>query len=232
MASFYICNMQINIAIDGFSSCGKSTLTKQLAKHLQYTYIDTGAMYRAVTLYFINNSISFQNSDEVNKALANIQLNFEQINDNSHILLNGKDVEDEIRSMKVSNYVSEVAAISAVRTFLVKQQQQLAKQKGVIMDGRDIGTVVLPNAELKIFMTADKEVRIQRRYDELKANGLSITKKEVSKNLEQRDFIDSHRQDSPLTKTEDAILLDNTHLNEEEQLQFVLNLVNKRLNEQ
>lgn len=224
--------MQINIAVDGFSSCGKSTLTKQLAKQLNYQYIDTGAMYRAVTLYLQNNSISIDDIEQLKSALQDISISFAKSSTGSRIHLNGKDVEDEIRSMKVSNYVSEVASVSAVRRFLVQQQQQIATQKGFIMDGRDIGTVVMPNAELKLFMTADKEVRIDRRFEELKQKGIEASRDSVRKNLEHRDFIDSHREDSPLSKAEDAILLDNTHLTEQEQLDFVLRLVEKRLNDQ
>lgn len=222
--------MQINIAIDGYSSCGKSTLTKQLAKHLNYKYVDTGAMYRAVTLYLLQQNISVNSKHDIESALKSINIEFKLVNGQSHIFLNNKDVEKEIRGMDVSGNVSEVASVSSVRKFLVEQQQQIAQEKGVIMDGRDIGTVVLPNAELKIFMTADKDVRTDRRYNELLAKGIAISKEEVRKNLEHRDYIDSHRADSPLAKAEDAILLDNTHLSHEDQFNFVLNLVEKRLN--
>lgn len=221
-------NDKINIAIDGYSSCGKSTLTKELAKELSYTYIDTGAMYRAVALHLLRNKISPSATELVEEALKDIQLSFTQT-EQSEILLNSQPIEAFIRNMEVSNIVSEVAAIKTVREFLVKQQQQIVEQKGVIMDGRDIGTVVMPNAELKIFMTADKEVRVQRRYDELLLKGKSITIEEVKKNLEHRDYIDTHREESPLSMAEDAILLDNTNLSKQEQLAFVIKLVNKRI---
>lgn len=222
-------NQKINIAIDGYSSCGKSTLTKQLAKHFNYKFIDTGAMYRAVTLYFLNHNISINNKEQVDQALNNIQLNFKQQGEQSFITLNGQLVEEEIRSMRVSGQVSEVAEVSAVRKFLVKQQREIAIDKGVVMDGRDIGTVVLPNAELKLFVTADKVIRVQRRLFELRAKGQNITEEEVRKNLEHRDYIDSHRKDSPLTKADDAILIDNSNLGIDEQFEVVKRLVLKRL---
>lgn len=222
-------NQKINIAIDGYSSCGKSTLTKQLAKHFNYKFIDTGAMYRAVTLYFLNHNISINNKEQVDQALNNIQLNFKQQGEQSFITLNGQLVEEEIRSMRVSGQVSEVAEVSAVRKFLVKQQREIAIDKGVVMDGRDIGTVVLPNAELKLFVTADKAIRVQRRLFELRAKGQNITEEEVRKNLEHRDYIDSHRKDSPLTKADDAILIDNSNLGIDEQFEVVKRLVLKRL---
>jgi len=220
---------KINIAIDGFSSCGKSTMTKHIAEALDYLYIDTGAMYRAVTLYFLNHKVSFDDKNDVDVALQNIELNFKERDGKRLIQLNGDFVEQDIRNMRVSGSVSEVAAISAVRRFLVKQQQQIAEQKGVIMDGRDIGTVVLPNAEMKFFITADKMVRVQRRYDELVANGKPVSMREVQQNLEHRDYIDSHRQDSPLSKAEDAILIDNTHLSPTEQFDLAMKYINAAL---
>lgn len=223
---------KINIAIDGYSSCGKSTLTKQLAQKLGYKYVDTGAMYRGVTLYFLQNSINFEDEIQIAEALKKIHLNFKFVDQRSSLFLNGQYVEEEIRSMKVSSNVSEVAAISSVRKFLVKQQQQIAVDKGIVMDGRDIGTVVLPNAELKLFMTADKEIRVERRYLELLANGREISRIEIQKNLEHRDFIDTHRKDSPLAKAEDAILLDNTNMTMQEQLDFAYDLVQKRIEEE
>lgn len=221
---------KINIAVDGFSSCGKSTLTKALAKKLNYHYLDTGAMYRSITLFFLENNVDFDNPTAVEDALDKITIHFEiQPNGKSHVFLNNEDVEREIRTMRVSKQVSEVATISSVRSFLVKQQRVIAENKGVIMDGRDIGTVVLPNAELKIFMTADKEIRVKRRYEELLQKGMSVTMGEVKANLEHRDFIDSHRADSPLSKAKDAILLDNSHMTQEEQLEYVLGLVKGKL---
>lgn len=222
-------NQKINIAIDGYSSCGKSTLTKQLAKALNYQYIDTGAMYRAVTLYFIDNEIDFENQEKIEDALKEISISFAIDASQQATLLNGKDVEQEIRTMRVSNLVSEVAALSSVRHFLVKQQQKMATSKGFIMDGRDIGTVVLPNAELKLFMTADHEVRVERRYQELLKKGKEISREEVRKNLQHRDYVDTHRKESPLVKAEDAVLLDNSNMNREEQFEFVLNKVEERI---
>lgn len=222
-------NQKINIAIDGYSSCGKSTLTKQLAKALNYQYIDTGAMYRAVALYFINNEIDFENQEQIENALTQIEISFALNSTQQATLLNGKDVEQEIRTMRVSNLVSEVAALPAVRHFLVKQQQQMATSKGFIMDGRDIGTVVLPNAELKLFMTADQDVRVERRYNELLQKGKEITREEVKKNLQHRDYVDTHRKESPLVKAEDAVLLDNSNMTREQQFDFVLNKVEKRI---
>ncbi len=223
-------NRKINIAIDGYSSCGKSTIARQLAKDLNYIFIDTGAMYRAITLYFIDNDIDCDNSEAVAEALNNISLDFKLVDGDQFVTLNDQWVEDKIRSLEVSNRVSEVAALSPVRRFLVKQQQQIARPKGIVMDGRDIGTVVMPDAELKLFVIADKEVRIQRRYDELCAKGLYVSREEVRRNLEYRDHVDTHRQDSPLTKAEDALILDNTHLSPAEQRDWVLKEVEKRLN--
>ena len=186
-------------------------------------------MYRAVTLYFLNHKVSFDDKNDVDVALQNIELNFKERDGKRLIQLNGDFVEQDIRNMRVSGSVSEVAAISAVRRFLVKQQQQIAEQKGVIMDGRDIGTVVLPNAEMKFFITADKMVRVQRRYHELVANGKPVSMREVQQNLEHRDYIDSHRQDSPLSKAEDAILIDNTHLSPTEQFDLAMKYINAAL---
>jgi len=219
---------KINIAIDGYSSCGKSTITKRIAEKLDYIYIDTGAMYRAVTLYMINHNVDLHDLASVKKALDQITINFAKQDNKLLVQLNGAFVEDEIRTLKVSSSVSEVAAISMVRKFLVTQQQQIASQKGVVMDGRDIGTVVMPDAEVKFFITADKLVRVQRRYDELIANGKTVTKQEVQHNLEHRDYIDSHRKDSPLSKAKDAILFDNTNLTREEQFEKAMELIEKK----
>ena len=227
---------RINIAIDGFSSTGKSTLAKQLAKNLGYKYLDTGAMYRAVTLYalnhhFIDNHYQIDESglkDSIsrNKIEVAFEVNAEGV---SETLLSGKNVEKEIRQMEVSSHVSAVAAISEVRRFLVSQQQKMAETKGVVMDGRDIGTVVLPDAELKLFVTAKQGVRTQRRYEELLSKGEKITKQEVEANLMQRDLQDTSREDSPLKEAKDAIVLDNSDLNREEQLDIVLKLVQEKL---
>ena len=210
------------IAIDGYSSCGKSTLAKALAEKLHYLYIDSGAMYRAVTLYFIRNAVSIEHIDRVTAALSQIHIDVHIEPGKTRISLNDEDVSDEIRQMAVSDYVSEVSAIKAVRTAMVAQQQRMGKNKNIVMDGRDIGTAVFPDAHLKIFMTADPKVRAERRYLELKAKGEDITLEEVFENLAHRDYIDTTRIESPLIRADDAIVLDNTGLNEDEQLQFVL----------
>lgn len=217
---------KIIIAIDGFSSCGKSTLAKALSKKLSYGYIDTGAMYRAVTFYFISNNIDIQDITLIQVALNNINIHFENVNGENHVFLNNIDIETEIRGLEVSNWVSEVSAISAVRKAMVKQQKLMGLRKGIVMDGRDIGTVVFPDAELKIFLTAQKEIRIERRYQELLSKGLNISRQEIENNLNHRDFIDSTRLDSPLRKAEDAKEIDNSYLTENEQFKIVLELAN------
>ncbi len=218
---------KIIIAIDGFSSCGKSTLAKQLAAKLGYNYIDSGAMYRAITLYFLRNGVDINNHDEVIDALANIHLSFvfNEAREQSDIYLNDEDVESYIRDMIVAEKVSEVAAVKEVRSFAVGQQKKMGKKKAIVMDGRDIGTVVFPDAELKIFMTADPDIRVLRRYDELAASNPNITLEEVKHNLELRDYIDSNRDESPLRQADDAIVLDNSNLTKEEQLEMVLEWV-------
>lgn len=213
------------IAIDGYSSCGKSTLAKALAEKLHYLYIDSGAMYRAVTLYFIRNAVPIEHAEKVSAALDQIHIDFHIEPGKTRISLNGEDVSDEIRQMPVSDYVSEVSAIKAVREAMVSQQQRMGKNKNIVMDGRDIGTTVFPDAHMKIFMTADPKVRAERRYLELKAKGEDITLEEVFENLAHRDYIDTTRAESPLVRAHDAIVLDNTDLDEIEQLQFVLNLL-------
>ena len=220
---------KINIAIDGFSSCGKSTLAKDLAAALGYIYIDSGAMYRAVTLYFLNNDIDFNNSDAIRKALTSINLQIEHTDHGFRMLLNSEDVTDEIVSIEVSQSVSEVAAISDVRKKLVEIQQHLGNQKGVVMDGRDIGTVVFPEAEVKIFVTADVDIRAQRRFDELERRGMPAPIETVKSNLRHRDHIDSTREDSPLTQADDAILLDNSYMNREEQLFVAKKIVEEKI---
>ncbi len=221
---------KITVAIDGFSSTGKSTLAKQLAKHLNYVYVDTGAMYRAVTLFAMENGYvgeEFFDKQSLINGLPYIKLHFEFNTDLGfgEMFLNGRNVETEIRSLDVSAFVSQVAEISEVRHKLVEQQQEMGKGKGIVMDGRDIGTVVFPDAELKIFMTASPKTRAQRRFDELQAKGQSVTFGEVLKNVEQRDHIDTHREDSPLRKADDAIEIDNSTLTREEQFAKVLALV-------
>jgi cytidylate kinase len=215
---------KIIITIDGFSSCGKSTLAKQLAKQLNYVFVDSGAMYRAITLYFLREHIDWNNTASVNEALANITLDFEYNDESgrSDMLLNDENVESLIRDMLVSESVSEVAAIKEVREFAVAQQQKLGEKKGIVMDGRDIGTTVFPQAELKIFVTADVAVRVERRYKELLSKNTAVSIDEVKNNLEMRDYIDSNREVSPLRKADDAVVLDNTDLTREEQLQLVL----------
>mgnify|MGYP002789558796 FL=1 len=218
---------QIIIAIDGYSSCGKSTLAKQLAKKLNYIYIDSGAMYRAITLFFLRNHINWEKEKEVTAALKDIQLEFHSnaATGESEIYLNGENVEYVIRDLIVAEKVSEVAALKQVRSFAVHQQQQMGAKKGIVMDGRDIGTTVFPNAELKLFMTADNAVRVERRFKELFAKNPNITIEEVKNNLELRDYIDSHREVSPLQQAADAIVIDNTDITPEEQLAKALQLV-------
>jgi len=220
---------KIIIAIDGWSSCGKSTMAKQLAKELGYIYIDSGAMYRAITLYFLRNHIDWTDVKKVITALKNITIEF-QFNDKSQqseILLNGENVEYVIRDLVIAEKVSDVAAIGDVRAFAVAQQQKLGQKKGIVMDGRDIGTTVFPAAELKIFMTADAAVRVERRFKELYAKNPNITVEEVNNNLEMRDYIDSNREISPLRKAADAVEIDNTNMTMEEQLKMALALARK-----
>jgi len=211
---------KIIITIDGWSSCGKSTLAKQLARELHYVYIDSGAMYRAITLHFLRNHVDWTNPEAVAHALGEIRLEFmtNHKNGQTEMWLNGENVEYVIRDLVIAEKVSDVAAIRAVREFAVSHQQEMGKRKGIVMDGRDIGTVVFPHAELKIFMTADEEVRVQRRFRELYEKNPNVTLEEVKHNLSMRDYIDSHREVSPLRKAEDAIVLDNSHMTMKEQL--------------
>ncbi len=225
---------KITIAIDGYSSTGKSTLAKQLADSLGYLYVDSGAMYRTVTLYALENGIISENHFDKKKlidSLPKIKLKFEkQITwDKAHIFLNGRDVENEIRNMKVSNFVSPIATVQEVRAKLVAQQQEMGKEKGVVMDGRDIGTVVFPNAELKIFMNTTASERAQRRYKELLEKGETISFEKVLKNLKERDHIDTTRADSPLRKAFDAIEINNSEMDENDQLQMALQLAQDRI---
>lgn len=224
---------KIIITIDGWSSCGKSTLAKQLAKALGYLYVDSGAMYRAITLYFLRNHIDWTDISNVKKALNNISLEFvyNPKREESEMHLNGENVEFVIRDLVVAEKVSEVAAVKEVRKFAVEQQQKMGRDRGIVMDGRDIGTVVFPDAEVKIFMTADNAVRVERRFKELYNKNPNITLDEVKANLELRDYIDSHREVSPLRKAEDAILLDNTHLTEKEQFNNALKWAHEQMDQ-
>jgi cytidylate kinase len=223
---------KITIAIDGFSSTGKSTLAKQLANKLGYAYVDTGAMYRAVTLFAMQNgcisSDFFDKQTLINSLpFINLQFNYNPDLGYAEMYLNETNVETEIRTIEVSNFVSKVAEVSEVRAKLVQQQQKMGKRKGIVMDGRDIGTVVFPDAELKIFMTASPETRAQRRFDELQAKGQDVSFEEVYKNVQERDYIDTHRDDSPLVRASDAIEIDNSNLSREEQFDAVLSLVDQ-----
>ncbi|MCF8322407.1 MAG: (d)CMP kinase [Flavobacterium sp.] len=223
-------NQKITIAIDGFSSTGKSTLAKELAKYLGYVYVDTGAMYRAVALFAMQNkfiSADFFDSQSLTQNLFSIKLafKFNPAVGFAEMYLNGTNVETEIRTLEVSNYVSKVAEISEVRSKLVEQQQKMGKDKGIVMDGRDIGTVVFPDAELKIFMTASSRIRAERRFKELQKKGDTVTFEQVLQNVEERDYIDTHREDSPLIKANDAVEFDNSIISKEEQFQQVLKLV-------
>jgi len=217
---------KIIIAIDGWSSCGKSTLAKELAKELGYLYVDSGAMYRAITLYFLRNHVDWTDKNEVKNALDEISLGFiyNEKSQQSEMHLNGENVEYVIRDLVVAEKVSDVAAIKEVRKFAVDQQQLMGKKKGVIMDGRDIGTVVFPKAELKIFLTADNAVRVERRFKELFEKNPNITIEEIKSNLEMRDYIDSNREESPLRKADDAILVDNTNMTAKETIHKVAKL--------
>ena len=222
---------KIIIAIDGWSSCGKSTLARQLAGKLGYLYIDTGAMYRAITLQFLRNHVNWNVKREVEKALKNIELEFllNTSSDKQEIWLNGENVEYPIRDMVVAEKVSEIAAIREVREFAVAAQRAMGKGKGVVMDGRDIGTTVFPKAELKIFMTADNAVRVERRFKELIIKNPNTTIEEVKNNLEMRDYIDSHREVSPLKQAKDAVVLDNSNMTPEQQLKLALTWAKERI---
>ena len=225
---------KITIAIDGHSSCGKSTMAKDLAREVGYIYVDTGAMYRSVTLYALRKGLFEEDGTvktaELEKEMENIHITFELNKETGRpdTYLNGECVEKEIRSLEVSSHVSPIAAIGFVRKALVAQQQQMGKDKGVVMDGRDIGTVVFPDAELKVFVTASARVRAQRRYDELQAKGMPADFDEILKNVEERDYIDSHREESPLRQAEDALLLDNSDMTIAEQKQWLLERFQER----
>ena len=222
---------RIIITIDGWSSCGKSTLAKQLARELSYVYIDSGAMYRAITLYFLRNHVDWTQPAAVHDALSHIRMEFvaNHKSGQTEIWLNGENVEYVIRDLVIAEKVSEVAAVKEVRAYAVAKQQEMGKDKGIVMDGRDIGTTVFPNAELKIFMTADEEVRVRRRFKELFDKNPNVTREEVKHNLEMRDYIDSHRAVSPLRQAEDALVLDNSHLTMKQQLEIAKGWVRERL---
>ncbi len=222
---------KIIITIDGWSSCGKSTLARQLARELHYVYIDSGAMYRAITLYFLRHHVDWTIPAAVEEALKHIKLEFvtNHKNGQTETWLNGENVEYVIRDLVIAEKVSEVAAVGAVREFAVAKQQEMGKKKGIVMDGRDIGTVVFPHAELKIFMTADEKVRVQRRFKELYEKNPNITLDEVRQNLSHRDYIDSHRAISPLRQAEDAVVLDNSHLTIKQQLEIADGWVKERM---
>jgi cytidylate kinase len=218
---------KITIAIDGHSSCGKSTMAKDLAREVGYVYVDTGAMYRCVTLYALRNGLFTPDGikeDELRQQMPNIQISFKFNAETGRpdTYLNGELVEQDIRTMEVSNHVSPIATLGFVREAMVAQQQQMGKDKGVVMDGRDIGTVVFPDAELKIFVTASAEVRAQRRYDELKGKGMEADYDDILKNVQERDYIDSHREVSPLKQAPDAILLDNSQMTIDEQKDWLM----------
>ncbi|RWY51135.1 (d)CMP kinase [Mucilaginibacter gilvus] len=215
----------IIVAIDGYSSCGKSTLAKALAKKLHFIYVDSGAMYRAVALYFLRNNVDMADHAHVEEALKNIHLNFHSRDYESHITLNDEEVSEEIRQMPVSEKVSAVAALKEVRREMVKQQQRMGKSKNIVMDGRDIGTAVFPTAPVKLFMTADPKIRAERRYKEIHTKEPNVTLEDVFENLAHRDYADTTRLESPLVRADDAIILDNTELTPEEQLQFALDRV-------
>jgi len=213
------------VAIDGYSSCGKSTVAQAAAKELGFVYIDSGAMYRAIALYFLNKSVDLNNENQISQALEEVCIDLQVENDKTVVLLNDTDVSNRIREMEVSNYVPYVSAIKEVRKTLVTLQQKMGSLQNIIMDGRDIGSVVFPNADVKIFMTADPKIRAERRHNELKLINPDITLEEVFENIAHRDYEDTTRKESPLIHSKEAITLDNTNLSEKEQLEFVINEV-------
>lgn len=222
----------IIIAIDGYSSCGKSTIAKALAKRLNYVFVDTGAMYRAVSLYILRNNVEWQNnsSEEIEKVLDQITITFQSNTKSQHsdTLLNGENVEEEIRGKAVSEVVSQISQLKPIRQRMVSLQQKAGINKGLVMDGRDIGTKVFPHAEVKLFMTADPKIRAQRRFNELKFKGKGLPIEDVEQNLKSRDYNDTHREENPLRKAVDAVELDNSFMNQEEQLSFVLDILKER----
>ena len=221
---------QIIVAIDGYSSCGKSTIAKALAKYAGYTYVDTGAMYRAVALYAQRAGIGEEGSDnrELLAQLKNIHISFIQTPDGQHVTLNGEDVEAYIRTLEIGNLASQISTIKEVRAFLVAQQQAMGEKKGIVMDGRDIGTVVFPNAELKLFLTASPEVRADRRFKELQAKGEDPIFEDVLRDTNDRDYRDTHRAESPLRQADDAVVVDNSHITREEQMEHIIDVFRER----
>ena len=220
----------IIVAIDGFSSCGKSTIAKALARYAGYTYVDTGAMYRTIALYMLRHNIT--SDADIIAALPAVQVGFTLVDGAQHATLNGEDVERFIRTLEVGNRASQISQIKEVRAFLVAQQQAMGESKGIVMDGRDIGTVVFPKAELKLFLTASPEVRAQRRFDELVAKGETPDFQAVLADVNDRDYRDTHRAESPLRQAEDAIVVDNSHLTPDEQMKVVIDLFDKIINQQ
>ena len=218
---------KIIVAIDGYSSCGKSTIAKALAKYAGYTYVDTGAMYRATALYAQRAGVA-EALEQIVPQLKNIEIGFIQTPNGQHVTLNGEDVESQIRTLEIGNMASQISTIKEVRAFLVAQQQVMGEQKGIVMDGRDIGTVVFPTAELKLFLTASPEVRAERRYEELKAKGESPIYEEVLADVNDRDYRDTHRAESPLRQAEDAVVVDNSNMTREEQMQYIIGVFRER----
>ena len=221
---------KIIVAIDGYSSCGKSTIAKALAKYAGYTYVDTGAMYRAVALYAQRIGIANPESGytDLLAQLDNIRINFIQTPEGQHVTLNGEDVESSIRTLEIGNLASQISTIKKVRAFLVAQQQAMGEKKGIVMDGRDIGTVVFPNAELKLFLTASPEVRAERRFKELQAKGEKPVWEDVLADVNDRDYRDTHRAESPLRQAEDAVVVDNSHMSREEQMEYIIEVFRGR----
>ncbi len=222
---------QIVVAIDGYSSCGKSTIAKALAKHAGYTYVDTGAMYRATALAAKRGLLTLPLQGESEEALSSLNISFVQTESGQHVCLNGEDVESQIRTLEIGNLASQISTIGAVRRFLVAQQQRMGEEKGIVMDGRDIGTVVFPNAELKLFLTASPEIRAQRRYDELVAKGETPVFAEVLADVEDRDYRDTHRQESPLRQADDAVVVDNSNLTREQQMEKIIAIFEEKIKE-
>lgn len=218
---------RIIIAIDGYSSCGKSTIAKALAKYAGYTYVDTGAMYRATALYAQRSGIE-SNNEELLAQLKDIHIGFTQTPEGQHVTLNGEDVESQIRTLEIGNLASQISTIKEVRAFLVAQQQAMGEEKGIVMDGRDIGTVVFPKAELKLFLTASPEVRAERRFKELQAKGESPVYEEVLADVNDRDYRDTHRAESPLRQAVDAVVVDNSHMTREEQMDYIISVFRER----
>ena len=217
---------KIIVAIDGYSSCGKSTIAKALAKYAGYTYVDTGAMYRAVALYAMRAGIGHQMLNVVEK-LKDIHIGFSQTPEGQHVTLNGEDVEAHIRTLEIGNMASQISTIKQVRAFLVEQQQAMGEKKGIVMDGRDIGTVVFPNAELKLFLTASPEVRAERRFKELQAKGEKPVWEEVLADVNDRDYRDTHRAESPLRQADDAVVVDNSTMTREEQMKHIIDIFDR-----